>query len=92
MSILLDTGFQGGAVTGCGSMACMQSTASVLLYLYDVLLVLLACLQATGKQAFAFQHVCSLQRCLAMQAVCTEIRHLAEQLTLCNPDKIQSAH
>ena len=28
----------------------MQSTAAVLLYLYNVLLLLLACLQATGKQ------------------------------------------
>ena len=52
----------------------MQSTASVLLYLYNVLLVLLACLQATGKQALPLQHAWSLQRCTALQVACTETR------------------
>ena len=53
----------------------MQSTASVLLYLYDVLVVLLACLQATGKQALLFWHAWSLHRCTALHhAARTEIR------------------
>ena len=53
----------------------MQSTASVLLYLYDVLLVALACLQATGKQALPFQHAWSLQRYTALHhAARTETR------------------
>ena len=52
----------------------MQSTASVLLYLYDVLLVLLACLQATGKRALPVQYAWSLQRYSALHVARTETR------------------